>query len=110
MPLLCAFLVAAAVVSPQDAQFEALAQRYIDDLLVRAPETATKLGDHRNDARLDDYTQEGVRKELEADKAVLGELSHIDEKALSPDDSVDLRILRNRIEAQVYALETLREW
>ncbi len=110
MPLLCALLAAAAALSAENARFEALAQRYIDDLLVRAPETATRLGDHRNDARLDDYTQEGVRKELEADKAALAELSRIDEKALSPDDSVDLRILRNRIEAQVYALETLREW
>lgn len=110
MSLLCALLLAAAAASPENAKFEALAQRYIDELLARSPETATKLGDHRNDARLDDYTQEGVRRELEADKAALGELSRIDAKALSPEDSIDLRILRNRIEARVYALETLREW
>jgi len=109
MLLLCAVLLAAAA-SPENAKFEALAQRYVDELLLRSPETATRLGDHRNDARLDDYSKEGVRKDLEADKAVLGELSRIDEKALSPDDSVDLRILRNRLEARVYALETLREW
>src|SRR5689334_11259471 len=109
MLLLCAVLLAAAA-SPENAKFEALAQRYVDELLVRSPETATRLGDHRNDARLDDYSKEGVRKDLEADKAVLGELSRIDEKALSPDDSVDLRILRNRLEARVYALTTLREW
>ena len=70
MPLLCALLLAAAAVSPENAKFEALARRYVDDLLVRSPETATRLGDHRNDARLDDYTREGVRKDLEADKAV----------------------------------------
>ncbi|HEY6911035.1 MAG TPA: DUF885 domain-containing protein [Myxococcales bacterium] len=110
MPLFCALLLAAAAVSPQSAKFEALARRYIDDLLVRSPETATRLGDHRNDARLDDYTREGVRKDLQADKAVLAQLSKIDASALSPDDSIDFRILRNRIEAQVYALETLREW
>ncbi|HET7785585.1 MAG TPA: DUF885 domain-containing protein [Myxococcales bacterium] len=109
MILLCALLAAAAV-SPENAKFEALAQRYIEGLLARAPEMATRLGDHRNDARLNDYTQAGVRKELEADKAALRELSRIDAKALSPEDSVDLRILRNRLEAQVYALETLREW
>src|SRR3954464_5678925 len=102
MPLLCALLAAAAALSAENARFETLAQRYIDDLLVRSPETATRLGDHRNDARLDDYTQEGGRKELEAGKATLGELSRIDPKALSPEDSIDLRILRNRIEAQVY--------
>jgi uncharacterized protein (DUF885 family) len=110
MPLLCALVLAAAAVSPENAKFEALARRYVDALLVRSPETATKLGDHRNDARLDDYTQEGVRRDIEADKAALGEISQIDARALSPEDSVDLRILRNRLEAQVYARETLREW
>ncbi|HET9752279.1 MAG TPA: DUF885 family protein, partial [Myxococcales bacterium] len=109
MIVLCALLAAAPVPS-ENAKFEALARRYVEDLLARAPETATRLGDHRGDARLNDYTQEGVGKELEADKAALGELSGIDARALSPEDSIDLRILRNRLEAQVYALETLREW
>ncbi|HZX94086.1 MAG TPA: DUF885 domain-containing protein [Myxococcales bacterium] len=106
---LCALLLAASA-SPEDIKFEALAQRYVEDLLTRAPETATRLGDHRSDARLNDYSAHGVQQELAAAKAMLGELAHLDVKALGPEDSIDFRILQNRLESQVYALETLREW
>lgn len=107
--LLAALLLSAAA-SPEDARFEAMVGRYVQDLLDRSPETATRLGEHRNDARLDDYSRAGVEKELAANKAVLKEISGIDAKKLSPEDGVDLRILRNRLESQIYALETLREW
>jgi len=102
--LLCTALAAA------DANFEAVAQRYVRQLLDRDPEAATRLGEHRNDARLNDYSREGVQKDLAAAKGTLAELSKIDLKSLSPEDSVDARILRNRLEGQVYSLETIREW
>src|SRR3954469_9462663 len=108
MTLLFAILLAAA--SAEDARFEALAQRYVQELLDRDPETATRLGEHRNDARLNDYSREGVQKDLAAAQATLAELAKIDLAALTPEESVDARILRNRLEGQVYALETLREW
>lgn len=109
MHTLIALLLLSAATS-EDARFEAMAQRYVQDLLERSPETATRLGDHRNDARLDDYSREGVEKDLAAYRAARDELAGIDAKKLSAEDSVDYRTVRNRLESQIYAIETLREW
>ncbi|HYZ87892.1 MAG TPA: DUF885 domain-containing protein [Myxococcales bacterium] len=107
--LLCALLIAAAPAA-EDARFEAFAQKYIQDLLEREPETATRLGDHRNDARLDDYSVQGVQREVAAAKGGLAELARIDSKKLSAENGVDYRILKNRLDSNVYELETLRGW
>src|SRR5947208_15964735 len=102
--LLCAALATA------DASFEALAQRYVQQLLDRDPETATRLGEHRNDARLNDYSAKGVQRDLAAAKGGFTQLAPIDPKSLSAENSVDYRILKNRLESQVYELQTLRGW
>src|SRR5215813_14930091 len=107
--LLCALLLAATP-GTDDARFEAFAQRYIQELLDRDPETATRLGEHRNDARLNDYSAQGVERDLAAAKGGLAELANIDPGKLSSENAVDSRILKNRLEAQVYELHTLRGW
>jgi uncharacterized protein (DUF885 family) len=107
--LACALLLAAAPAG-DDARFETFAQKYIQELLDRQPETATRLGEHKNDARLNDYSAKGVQRDLAAAKGGLAELGRIDPANLSPENSVDYRILRNRLQAQVYELETLRDW
>jgi uncharacterized protein (DUF885 family) len=108
LPILALLLAAAP--GGADARFEAFARKYVQELLDRDPETATRLGEHRNDARLNDYSAEGVRKDLAAARAGLLELSRIDPATLSAEDAVDARILGNRLQAQVYELETLRGW
>ena len=106
--LACALLVAAA--ANQDSRFEAFAGRYVQELLDRDPETATRLGEHRNDSRLNDYSSQGIERDLAAAKAALAELVQIDAKKLSAEDAVDYRTLQNRLESQVYELQTLRGW
>jgi uncharacterized protein (DUF885 family) len=108
-PLLCALILAAAS-GTDDARFEAFARKYVQELLDRDPETATRLGEHRNDARLNDYSARGVERDLAAAKGGLQELAAIDPKKLSAEDSVDYRILKNRLEAEAYELQTLRGW
>src|SRR5436305_7780013 len=107
--IVCALLLAAAPAT-DDALFDVFAQKYVQELLDRDPETATRLGDHRNDARLDDYSAKGVERDLAAAKSGLAELARIDPKKLSAEDAVDYRILKNRLESQVYELQTLRGW
>jgi uncharacterized protein (DUF885 family) len=107
--LACALLIAAAS-GTEDARFEAFAQKYIQELIDRDPEAATRLGEHRNDARLNDYSAQGVERDLAAAKGGLAELARIDPKKLSAEDAVDYRILKNRLESQVYELQTLRAW
>ena len=103
-------IVLAAAVSAETVKFEALAAKYVQELLERHPETATRLGEHRNDARLDDYSREAVDKDVAAARGTLAELQKIDLARLPPEDSVDARILRNRLEGQVWSLTALREW
>ena len=100
----------AAGPSSENAKFEALAHRYVQELIDRDPEGATRLGEHRNDARLNDYSRAGVEKNLAAARATLAELAKLDASKLSAEDSVDARILKNGLERQVYSLTTLREW
>ena len=109
MLLACALLLVAAP-GGDDVRFESFAQKYIEELLDRQPETATRLGEHKNDARLNDYSAKGVQRDLAAAKGGLGDLTLIDPANLSSENSVDYRILRHRLEAEVYELETLRDW
>lgn len=110
MDLLVCVLLLAAAPATDDARFEAVAQTYVQELLDRDPETATRLGEHRNDARLNDYSAKGVQRDLAAAKGGLAQLARIDPKSLSAENSVDYRILKNRLESQIYELETLRGW
>src|SRR5882724_2507928 len=103
-------LALAAAPANGDARFEAFAQKYIQELLDRDPETATRLGEHRNDARLNDYSAAGVRKDLAAARSALADLSRIELSTLSPEDAVDARTLKNRLDSQIYELATIRGW
>jgi len=103
-------LALAAAPANGDARFEAFAQKYIQELLDRDPETATRLGEHRNDARLNDYSAAGVQKDLAAARSALAEVSRIELATLSSEDAVDARILRNRLDSQIYELATIRAW
>src|SRR5437764_6123863 len=107
--IVCALLLAAAPAT-DDARFDVFAQKYVQELLDRDPETATRLGEHGNDARLDDYSAKGVERDLAAAKSGLAELARIDPKKRSAEDAVDYRILKNRLESEVYELQTLRGW
>jgi uncharacterized protein (DUF885 family) len=110
MNLVTCVLLLAAAPGTDDTRFEAFAQKYVQELLDREPETATRLGEHRNDARLNDYSAQGVERDLAAAKGGLAELARIDFKKLSAEDAVDYRILKNRLESEAYALQTLRDW
>lgn len=93
-----------------DAQFEALANEYIQQYLAASPEAATQLGDHRYDDKLDDYSLEAVRRERETAQRYLDKLNAIDLRKLSRTNSVDYRILRSRLEYAIFQIDELREY
>ncbi len=95
---------------PQDDEFVALAERYIESLLEMNPEYATYLGDHRFDDRLNDYSAEGVAKSVALDKQFLVELEAIDLARLTPANAIDYEILENQIRYNIWGSEELREW
>ncbi|MBN1239919.1 MAG: DUF885 domain-containing protein [Gammaproteobacteria bacterium] len=101
--------LAAAGAAAQDARFEALAEQYVEELLDMNPELATALGDHRYDDRLDDYTLEGVGRNLERERRFRDRLAGIDVERLGDANAIDYRILASQIESSIFAIEELRE-
>lgn len=94
---------------PQDDQFVALAEGYIEEFLERYPEYATALGNHRYDGRLNDYTAAGVASGQEWNKRYLEELAAIDPARLGAANAIDYEILRNYVEFSIWSSEVLRE-
>jgi uncharacterized protein (DUF885 family) len=105
-----AFVSSSAMSESADQKFEALAKKYIEQLLEMNPETATQLGDHRFDNRLDDYSLAGVERERAFNQKYLKALDAIPSKSLSPVNSVDYRIMRNRLEYNLFQINELREY
>ncbi|HMF56150.1 MAG TPA: DUF885 domain-containing protein [Pyrinomonadaceae bacterium] len=93
-----------------DQRFESLAKQYIEEFLETKPETATQLGDHRYDNRLDDYSRAGQERERALSQKYLKALDSFPMNRLSPVNSVDYRILRNRLEFNLFQIDELREY
>ena len=93
-----------------DEKFESLAKQYIEELLKMSPETATELGDHRYDDRLDDYSRAGREQRRALAQKYLKALNEISVNSLSPVNRVDYRILQNRLEFTLFQIDELREY
>ncbi|MDP9003246.1 MAG: DUF885 domain-containing protein, partial [Verrucomicrobiota bacterium] len=99
-----------AIATPDDDRFQKLAADYIEQHLQTHPEEATQLGDHRFDDRLTDYSPETRTKELAAAKAFREKLNSFgaDAKLTGP-NGVDLRILKDSVDYQIFDLEELKD-
>ncbi|MDQ2745829.1 MAG: DUF885 family protein, partial [Acidobacteriota bacterium] len=95
-----------------DAQFEYLAKQYVAELMERNPESATQLGEHKYDARLNDYSLDGVKKNRLFTQKYLDALSKIPFAKLSKVNNVDARIFRENLEYGIFQTDVLRgyEW
>lgn len=96
--------------NPADRDFEQLAGRFLEQYLAMHPEHATQLGDHRHDARLDDYTRAGIETDAAFCRAYLDTLRTIRVETLSPQHMIDYEIMRHQLEATLFGHEELREW
>jgi hypothetical protein len=92
-----------------DPAFVAFANQYLEKYLEMNPETATSLGDHRFDGRLNDYSAAGFEERLAFNKTALTEIGRIDPEILDATNRVDYHILRNQIELTIFQLDILRE-
>jgi uncharacterized protein (DUF885 family) len=99
-----------ASTSQADAAFAALAKRYLDEGLALSPVSATQIGDHRFDTRIDDLSEAGRRKIVDWNKAMLAELGKLDIASLSRENQVDALVLRNNLEGTVWDFETMQGW
>ncbi len=95
--------------SPEDRRFVGVTGAALDDYLARNPIEASAAGDVRFDARLPDYSEDGVAEQVRVLNRHLLALDSIDPVGLSRANAVDLTILRQRLTARVYRLRTLDE-
>ena len=93
-----------------DQAFSALADRYLREAAERSPVTATTLGDHRADDRLDDVDAAARARTRDTYIGYREELAGIDRDGLSRENQVDAAILHNRIESALFELDEFEEW
>ncbi|HYJ07170.1 MAG TPA: DUF885 domain-containing protein [Chthoniobacterales bacterium] len=102
-------LASAVQATPDDDGFQKLANDYIEQTLQAHPEQATELGDHRFDDRLTDYSPEARAKELAKARDFREKLNSFGPDAkLSATNSVDLRILKDNVDYEIFDLEELK--
>src|SRR5437763_2929447 len=96
--------------TPEDDRFEKLAKDYIEGLLQANPEYATSLGDHRFDDKLTDYSAEAIAKELKRAKDFRQQVEGFsDLSKLTGPNKVDVRLLKNNIDNEIFGIEELKE-
>ena len=102
--------IAIANASPKDDEFEKIAKDYTENYLSSHPEFATELGDHRFDGVLTDYSPETRARMLANAKQVREALKRFEDyKQLTGPNQVDVRILRDNVDSEIFRLEELRE-
>ena len=101
----------AASATPQDQQFQKIAHDYIEGMLQSHPENATELGDHRFDDKLTDYSAESRAKELARAKEARQQLEAFNDLSqLTGANQVDVRLLKESIDNEIFGIEELKEW
>ena len=99
-----------AEASQADAAFATLSSQYLDQALALSPVWATQVGDHRFDGELDDLSAEGRARSDAFNRRMLAALDAIDLAALTRQNQVDARILRNQLEYALWDADTLQSW
>src|SRR5438477_9314672 len=104
------FTIITANANPKDDEFEKIAKDYIENYLSSHPEFATELGDHRFDGILSDYSPETRARMLAKAKQAHNALKKFgDYRQLTGANQVDVRILRDNVDYEIFRLEELRE-
>jgi uncharacterized protein (DUF885 family) len=93
-----------------DQQFDALAASYLAEYPALSPVSATGMGDHRFDARLDDVSAAGWQARQVFAELYLASLDGIVRGQLSRDRQVDALLLRNALEQTRFEVQVLQEW
>src|SRR6202049_3667314 len=99
-----------AKANPKDDEFEKIAKDYVRGFLSSHPENATELGDHRFDDKLSDYSPDTRNRLLARAKQFREKLKTFnDVSQLGGANQVDVRILRDNIDSEIFELEELKE-
>lgn len=94
-----------------DEALAAFFREFLEHQFERHPVTATQLGDHRFDDRLDDLSRPARVRATAAVRAALRDLPRaVDRAGLSPDARVDYDILRHELETRLWLDRNIRRF
>ena len=96
--------------SASDRIWEALANRYVDEMPAFSPVGATGMGDHRFDGELNEIGAEARTRWVAFLKDVRSELEGIDRTKLNRAHQVDYALLAHTIESSLWSVEELQTW
>ncbi len=98
-----------AMADEGNAGLTAFFQEYLDQWFEMEPLSATRLGDHRFDDRLDDISAEARAKRDALDKSTLAALlKRFDPTTLSRETRIDFEIFRHHLESSIWLREHFR--
>ncbi len=108
--LLWLFAAVANAGSATDEAFLNLADEYIADLGNFSPVTATFVGDHSVDDRLDEVDAAAREETLALLNEYRSALAALDRDELSRGNQIDAELLMHELESSIWEIETLQEW
>jgi uncharacterized protein (DUF885 family) len=95
----------------EDARLNAAFQDYLGELFRREPLTATRLGDHTQDSRLQDLSPEARVATLAFKRGVLQDLPRrIDVAKLSRDGQIDFEIFQTHLTREIWLAENFHPY
>ncbi len=90
--------------------FAKIRDRVLDQWLASEPSIGRVLGLHEYDGKIADYSAGGIANRVEQLNAFRHDLSTVEKDGLSPDEALDLAILTNQIDLELFRLVDLAEW
>lgn len=116
----CVFLLACMLAIPANlqaddiqasrAEFDRLAERFLDRYSLRYPVAATGHGDHRNDLALDKISAKAWQQRANEAEELLGALADLDPADLDLSRRIDAEMLSNELAYEIWRIRELKEW
>jgi uncharacterized protein (DUF885 family) len=90
--------------------FTAMVDAYLDRFGQFHPSIAAGNGLHGHDGELEDFSSASIAAEMRWLRSVRSQLNVLDDRALTPDERVDRRILQGVVDGWILDLDTVRTW
>ena len=104
-------IAGAASASDEDAKLAAFFKSYLDETMKHSPSTATRYGDHRFDALLDDLSPEARRAAVERLRKAKADLpKEVEYTKLSRAGQIDYEILAHDLKRSLWLEENTRPY
>jgi uncharacterized protein (DUF885 family) len=108
--LFLGFSLTALAQSSPKADFDKLVDEFFDVFFQFHPSQGTLAGFHQYDAKLEDFSHQGVNAEIAAFTQMQTKLAAFDRSKLAESDAADLDILQDTIRARFLELQNIQMW